>query len=51
MFLDGEKRIILLISDITDSINHKKMQLKQKEDKVGQVLIGQELNKVFAKHS
>ena len=35
MLIDGEKRIILLISDLTDSINHKKMKLKQKEDKFG----------------
>jgi hypothetical protein len=44
VFLDGEKRIILLINDKTDFINNKKMQLKQKEDKVSQILIGKELN-------
>ena len=40
-----------MIRDFTDSINFEKMQLKQKEEKVSQIIIGKELNQVFIEHS
>jgi len=40
-----------MIRDLTDSINFEKMQLKQKEEKVSQIIIGKELNQVFLEHS
>ena len=40
-----------MISDLTDSINYNKMQLKQKEEKVSQVLTGNELMLNFADQS
>ena len=50
VFIDDEKRIILLISDLTDSFNYQKMCLKQKEEQISQRIIGQELNMAFSQH-
>ena len=50
VFIDDEKRIILLISDLTDTFNYQKLCSKQKEDQISQRIIGQELNMVFSQH-
>jgi len=49
--VDGEKMLIVLIRDFSDSINIEKMQLKQNDEKVSQVLMGNQLNEVFNQHS
>ena len=51
VYFGPDKRIILQISDLTDSVNYEKMQLKQKEETVTQIIIGQELGKVFNEQS
>jgi len=43
--------MIVVIRDMTDSINFEKLQLEEKEVKVGQVLVGMELVKVFTEHA
>ena len=43
--------IILIIRDFSDSVNFEKMQLKLKEEKVSQIIVTSELNKIFHEHS
>jgi len=48
---DGELKIIVTIQDLTDSVNYKKMQLEQKDEKDSQFKIKRELDHVFTKHA
>lgn len=43
--------MIVVIRDMTDSVNFEKLQQEHKEEKVGQVLVGMELVKVFTEHA
>jgi hypothetical protein len=45
--IDGEDRIIVIIRDLSDSVNVENMKLEKKEDVARQDLVAQELEKTF----
>ena len=47
VIIDGEKKLIVLIRDYSDSINFEKILLKQKEEDCRMNLIQNELNIAF----
>jgi hypothetical protein len=51
VFIDGEKRLIVMIRDMTDSIEVERIQIKLREENARQIMINKEFNDVFESHS